>query len=445
MGAGQTLIACAELVMAAGHRIVHLVGRSPDCRRWAEQRQLSCCDGHQADFRLPPCDYLLSIANDRILRASELADVQYGAFNCHNSLLPAYRGAFAASWALLDDRQTHGASWHRVTAQIDAGKMLVQSSFPIAPDDTAQSLNRKSLDLGIALLHSELLPAMARRQVVEHSLPPAEYYPVKRRSPWLGLIPWQSGTRTALRHLRALDRGPIDNSFDLPKVLVDQSVWLIGRAEPVSAMPLAPGAVQFQTDSSALLGTCDGALRLSGLRRPTPLPGGPPVNIAPAVNAHAGALLPDEAGFSRVETLATAAASSENHMVQQCQSISSEPIDWSGSMQSVPAARWDQIADRLLRLCPRLAGRTIQLATPGLELRAQTTGCKALFHSYGPFAVPVGTGIAQLAERLRAHDERVPALVDVADRRRGLIDCEIKETSFVAIVPTSADKWSIVC
>jgi len=293
-------------------------------------------------------------------------------------------------------------------------------------------------------LRCELLPAMARRQVIEHSLPPADYFPVKRRSPGLGLIPWQLGIRSAMRYLRALDRGQIDNSFDLPKLLVGQLVWLIGRAEPAPAMQLAPGAVEFQTNSSALLGTSDGALWLSGLRRPAPLPGVASRNVAIAADGFASTPLWDEAGFGQVEALATAAASCENRLVQQCRSISTEPLNWPSSIQLVPAAQWDQIADCLLRLCPAFAGRTIQLATPGLGLRALTAGSEALFHRYRPFAVPAGTESAGLAESLRAHDDGAPALVDVADRRRGLIESGIENASFVSIVSTSADKWSIL-
>lgn len=443
VGSGPALRACAELVLSAGHRIVHVVGRSPDCRLWAAERNIACCDGLQNDLRLPPCDYLLSIANDRILAASELISVRHGAYNCHNSLLPAYRGAFAASWALLDNRPTHGASWHRITAQIDAGAVAAQRAFPIASDDTARSLNRKSLDLGIALLRDELLPAMGRRKVTERALPPSDYYPVRRRAPSVGQIPWQQGNRAALRHMRALDRGPIDNSFDLPKLVIGEVAWLVSHADPVSTNTLIPGTVCSQTDGSMLLGTADGTLRINGVRRPTPLPGGRSSNLGAGVRKPISGASARQTSVAGLDVLGAAAAASENRMVQRCQAISSDLSNWPSGTLPVPAANWDLIAETLMSAYPDDAERTFQLATPGLELRGQAAGCKAMFHQYLPFTMTRDERSTDLAERLRAHDDEVPALIDAADRRRILLQTKLKNASFVAIVSTSNDKWCI--
>src|SRR5204863_115568 len=65
------------------------------------------------------------------------------AINFHDSVLPAYAGLNATSWAIMAGETRHGISWHEMTAEIDGGRILRQQSFALTPDDTAFTANAK--------------------------------------------------------------------------------------------------------------------------------------------------------------------------------------------------------------------------------------------------------------------------------------------------------------
>ncbi|MEP7129798.1 MAG: phosphoribosylglycinamide formyltransferase [Sphingomicrobium sp.] len=65
--------------------------------------------------------------------------------NVHPSLLPKYRGLDTHARAIAAGDQAGGCSVHLVTEELDAGELLGQIAVPIAPQDTAQSLEQRVL------------------------------------------------------------------------------------------------------------------------------------------------------------------------------------------------------------------------------------------------------------------------------------------------------------
>ncbi len=60
--------------------------------------------------------------------------------NIHPSLLPKYKGLHTHKRALQDKQSEHGASVHFVTAELDAGKVIVQGIVPVKANDTEETL-----------------------------------------------------------------------------------------------------------------------------------------------------------------------------------------------------------------------------------------------------------------------------------------------------------------
>jgi phosphoribosylglycinamide formyltransferase-1 len=60
--------------------------------------------------------------------------------NIHPSLLPAYRGLHTHRRVLAAGDSEHGASVHFVTAQLDAGPVVLQSRVAVKPGDTEATL-----------------------------------------------------------------------------------------------------------------------------------------------------------------------------------------------------------------------------------------------------------------------------------------------------------------
>lgn len=60
--------------------------------------------------------------------------------NFHNALLPAYPGRNALSWAIWNDENYVGPTWHLVTNGVDAGDILWQERIPVGADSKAYEL-----------------------------------------------------------------------------------------------------------------------------------------------------------------------------------------------------------------------------------------------------------------------------------------------------------------
>jgi len=81
----------------------------------------------------------------RILSPWFIAQWQGRILNIHPSLLPKYRGLDTHARALEAGDAVHGCSVHLVTEELDAGDVLGQAEVPVAPEDTAQTLEQRVL------------------------------------------------------------------------------------------------------------------------------------------------------------------------------------------------------------------------------------------------------------------------------------------------------------
>lgn len=65
--------------------------------------------------------------------------------NIHPSLLPAFPGLHTHQRAIDAGCTVHGATVHRVTAELDHGPILAQVAVPVLPGDTADTLAQRVL------------------------------------------------------------------------------------------------------------------------------------------------------------------------------------------------------------------------------------------------------------------------------------------------------------
>ncbi len=75
-----------------------------------------------------------------------------GTINLHGSLLPNYRGAAPINWAVINGEKETGVTTFRLKHEIDTGNILLQKSFPIAPDETAGEVHDRMKLIGADLL-----------------------------------------------------------------------------------------------------------------------------------------------------------------------------------------------------------------------------------------------------------------------------------------------------
>lgn len=66
--------------------------------------------------------------------------------NIHPSLLPAFPGLHTHRRALAAGARIHGCTVHFVTAEVDAGPIVIQAAVPVLPSDTEQALAARVLE-----------------------------------------------------------------------------------------------------------------------------------------------------------------------------------------------------------------------------------------------------------------------------------------------------------
>jgi methionyl-tRNA formyltransferase len=98
------------------------------------------------------CAYGLLIPDDLLARVLWL--------NVHPSLLPRWRGAAPVERAILAGDEETGVTIHETVKELDAGPIAAQESFPIAPEDDAGAVFRRSAEVAARLL-TTVIPAPA--------------------------------------------------------------------------------------------------------------------------------------------------------------------------------------------------------------------------------------------------------------------------------------------
>jgi phosphoribosylglycinamide formyltransferase-1 len=94
----------------------------------------------------------------RILTPGFVARHEGRILNIHPSLLPKYPGLDTHARALSAGDADAGCSVHVVTGELDAGPLLGQARVPVLPQDTAETLAGRVLEM-----EHRLYPAVLRR------------------------------------------------------------------------------------------------------------------------------------------------------------------------------------------------------------------------------------------------------------------------------------------
>jgi phosphoribosylglycinamide formyltransferase-1 len=81
----------------------------------------------------------------RLLGPEFLQAYPHRVLNVHPSLLPAFPGVDAQRQAIQHGVRVSGATVHLVTAELDAGPIVLQSAVPVFPTDTTETLAARIL------------------------------------------------------------------------------------------------------------------------------------------------------------------------------------------------------------------------------------------------------------------------------------------------------------
>lgn len=326
MGAQNMLPMCGDLLRQAGFRILGVVSDTPAIAAWASSVAVPAWrleDDWAGAMARERADYLFTITHLQLLDEAVRALPLRGAINFHDAPLPDYAGLYCPVWALLDEREQYGVSWHWIDAGIDTGRLLEQERFDVDADETTLSLNAKALAAGLASFE-RLINRIRLGDDAGRAQAGARLRLCLRdsRPPGAGLLDFSGSARALERLVRALHFGPYENPFASATVLVDGQAFVVAEAQALDGAAPAGTVVACHPDDLRIA-CADGVLRIRALSTLD----GQPVPIA-SLGLEAGAVVAplDDYAVARHEALVREAARSEPQWLRQLRAL--EPVHW---------------------------------------------------------------------------------------------------------------------
>ncbi|TPE48898.1 phosphoribosylglycinamide formyltransferase [Maribrevibacterium harenarium] len=123
----------ARRALIPTHALSH---KDYDSREAFDTEMMSTIDQYQPDL-------VILAGFMRILTPEFTHHYQGRLVNIHPSLLPKYKGLNTHQRAIDAGECEHGVSVHFVSAELDAGAVIIQASVPISPEDNADTLAAK--------------------------------------------------------------------------------------------------------------------------------------------------------------------------------------------------------------------------------------------------------------------------------------------------------------
>ena len=159
----------------------------------------------KALFASYAADVAVVVAYGRILPPEYLHAPRRGCINVHFSLLPLYRGAAPANWAIVNGETKTGVTTMFIEEELDSGPILLQRETGIAERETAPELMHR-LSLSGADLLSETLDQLDTLTPRPQRSDEATFAPMLKKED--GIIDWYRDAGHIERCVRGLQPWP---------------------------------------------------------------------------------------------------------------------------------------------------------------------------------------------------------------------------------------------
>jgi len=156
-------------------------------------------------FASHDADVAVVVAYGRILPEEFLRAPRRGCINVHFSLLPLYRGAAPANWAIIKGEPETGVTTMFIEPALDTGPILLQQKTPIGGKETAPELMQRLAEVGAELLGETLAQLNDLTPRPQHDVD-ATFAPVLNKED--GLIDWSQSAFAIERRVRGLQPWP---------------------------------------------------------------------------------------------------------------------------------------------------------------------------------------------------------------------------------------------
>lgn len=169
-------------------------------------------------FRQWAPDLVVLAAYGKLLPREFIDRPPLACLNIHPSLLPKYRGAAPINWAIINGEEVTGVTIMSMSAELDAGDIILQEEIAIGADETYGRLHDRLAHRGAEMLIQAIEMKMNK---TARSLPQEEtaatYAPRLQKED--GLIRWARRGTTIVNLIRGLSPSPGAYTFMDGKML----------------------------------------------------------------------------------------------------------------------------------------------------------------------------------------------------------------------------------
>ena len=145
------------------------------------------------------------VAYGRILPPDFLRAPRRGCINVHFSLLPLYRGAAPANWAIVNGEKKTGVTTMFIEEELDSGPVLLQRETLIGDTETTPELMQRLASIGAELVSETLAQLDTITPRPQHARD-ATFAPLLRKKD--GDINWSNPAATIERCVRGFQPWP---------------------------------------------------------------------------------------------------------------------------------------------------------------------------------------------------------------------------------------------
>lgn len=261
---------CIKIILESGHALLGICSPSKQINDFANQNAIpytNSLEVFDSWLRAKKCDFLFSIVNSRILSKELIKLPRHFSINYHNAALPKYAGVHATSWAILNNEQSHGVTWHIIEEGIDTGDILKQAIFKVTTQETNFTLDIKCIKKAIPLF-KELLKGLASGNYkrIKQNFNQRSYYNLYQKPKHCGVISWTSTANEIYTLYRALNFSGYANKLCLPKFVFNGTVFFAKKASILNnEKKLSPGTIIELSDSYLRVATATDDIALSQL------------------------------------------------------------------------------------------------------------------------------------------------------------------------------------
>ena len=156
-------------------------------------------------FASHDADVAVVVAYGRILPEEFLRSPARGCLNVHFSLLPRYRGAAPANWAIVNGDKETGVTTMFMEPTLDTGPILLQHATKIGETETAPELMQRLSETGAEVL-SETLVRLDELTPQPQDDARASFAPIIKKEH--GLIDWSRPAEVIERAIRGFQPWP---------------------------------------------------------------------------------------------------------------------------------------------------------------------------------------------------------------------------------------------